>query len=261
MEKKHFVNKHPSLGIFIFYQEPDPTYWHAVQSFFCFSMELKQKQLFKYSIMDYKPHTGYFDMMTLILDDIHARGDYTFHNLLIYVDNSQLLETDYHKNELWYQLFDNYKVFHILFIYKDFVEFEKELFSFKLTCQEDNLKIEHSNLNSFMKNRLIVLDNLNIEELCLLILNCSKKTNMVDFLPQWLEVSNESIVNMRTNFIPTNDIFMFYNYKYYDTDVIVHPHCIFPLFINQMTTTFLETTYRQLKLRQKKKIMKAIYKC
>jgi hypothetical protein len=258
MEKKHCGNKHPSLGIFIFYQEPEATYWNAVQSFFSFSMGIKPKQLCKYSIMDYKPHTGYFDMMTLILDDIHARGIYTFHNLIIYVDNSHLLETDYHKNELWYRLFDNYNVFHLLFIYKDFVEFETELFSFKLSCQRDNLKIEHSYQNSFMKNRLIVLDNLNIEEFCLLILKCSKRTNMVDFLPQWVEVSNEPIVNMRTNFIPTNDTVMFYNY--YDTDVDVHPECIFPLCISRMTSKFLETVYRELKLSQKRKILKAIYK-
>jgi hypothetical protein len=263
MEKKHLQKQHPSMGIFIFYQEPDAVYWNAVQSFFSFAMGLKKAQILKYSVMDYEPNSGYFDMMTLILDEIHAKGVYTFHSMFIYVDNSHLLETDYHKNDLWYRLFDNYTVHHLLFIYKDVVAYENEMFAFKLTCHETNLQIEQNPINSFMRNRVIVLDDMNLEDFCLLILNSahhSRKTGLLDFLPQWLEISNADNVLMRTNFIPTNDTWVFQNYKT-NMQLDIHSNCVVPIFISQMTIQFLETLYRQLKVCQKKKILKAINKC
>ena len=261
MEKKHLSKNPPSIGIFIFYQEPEASFWNAVQSFLCFALGIKQKHIFKYSIMDYEPNSGYFDMMSLILDEIQAQDIYTFHNMLVYVDNSHLLETDYHKNELWYRLFDNYNVQHLLFMYKSAVEFEKELFAFKLTCKDDNLQIEQCPINSFMRNRLILLDNICIEDFCLLILNNVKKINLMDFLPQWLEISRGDHVSMRTNFIPMNDMWMFHNYKYINNQIAIHSNCVVPIFISKMTTQFLETMYRQLKLCQNKKILKTIYKC
>ena len=120
MENKQLQkNASQILGIFIFYQEPDVRYWSALQSFLHFSLGLKYEDMFKYSVSDYIEELGYIDIMSLILDDLSSRGNARYHNIIIYVENSILLATDYHKDVLWYRLFDIYQIEYLVFIYKE----------------------------------------------------------------------------------------------------------------------------------------------
>ena len=255
MESKQLEkNTSQLLGIFIFYQEPDVKYWSAIQSFLHFSLGLKYRDMFKYSISDYNEELGYLDIMSLILDDISNRGNVKYHNILVYVENSMLLSTDYHKDVVWYRLFDIYQVEYIVFIYKEYLVFDKVLFPFKVSCTNENLKIEEANIDSILINKMIVLDNLNIEEFCHSIWECTYNTKLIDFMVERYSL-DEEITELYTNFIPTNDIKLFLNYKYSMRNRIIDKCTIIPIYVSILGTKLLDKLYRELKKCQKAQLI------
>ena len=258
MENKQLQkNASQILGIFIFYQEPDVRYWSALQSFLHFSLGLKYEDMFKYSVSDYIEELGYIDIMSLILDDLSSRGNARYHNIIIYVENSILLATDYHKDVLWYRLFDIYQIEYLVFIYKEYLVFDKTLFPFKVSCTNENLKIEEANIDSFLINKVIVLDNLNIEEFCHSILECSFKTKLIDFMIERYSI-DEEITELYTNFVPTNDVKLFYNYKFSALKSKIDKNTIVPIYVSNLATKLLDILYRELKNSQKAQLIKRL---
>ena len=258
MENETLTNK-PSqlLGIFIFYQEPDKSYWNTLRSFLNLSLGLKYNDIFKYSISDYRQEIGYLDIISLILDDMGRKKQTVYHNIIVYVENSILLSTDYHKDLFWYRLYDIFSVEYIVYIYKEQLEFDLLLFPYRVLCLNQNLKIDQSNIVQPLVNKVIILDNLNIEEFCSSIINCSDKTRLLDYLINRYEIDDE-LTELYTNFKPTNEIKLFNNLKFISHTKPVDSSIIIPIFVNNLSLKLLEIIYSELKKLQKKRLLNSI---
>jgi hypothetical protein len=245
------------LGIFIFYQDPDKSYWNTLRSFLNLSLGLKYNDIFKYSISDYRQDIGYLDIISLILDDMGRKKQTVYHNIIVYVENSILLSTNYHRDMFWYRLFDIFSVEYIVYIYKEQLEFDLLLFPYRVLCLNQNLMIDHTNIVQQLVNKVIILDNLNIEEFCSAIINCTDKTRLFDYLVNRY-VIDDKLTELYTNFKPTNEIELFNNLKYISGTEPMDRSIIIPIFVNNLSLKLLEIIYRELKKLQKKRLLNSI---
>ena len=240
MEKKQIHKSTQSLGIFIFYQEPDLEYWHTLQSFLCVSLRLKQSDIFKYSVSNYIKDLGYIDIITLISDDIGRIGKYTFHNIIIYVENSMLLASNYYNDLYWYNMFDNYTVNYLIFIYNEHVKLNEVLFPFKLSFSNGNIRIDNYLIDTkVIHTNTVILNHFNIEHFCLSVLESVNNTKLIDFMVEQYLIENHSI-EMFTNFIPTNDIHLFYNCK---SNSLIDLQHIIPIYISKFSLKLLDEMF------------------
>jgi hypothetical protein len=240
MEKKQINKSTPSLGIFIFYQDPDLEYWNTLQSFLCLSLCLKKSNIFKYSVSNYREEIGYIDIITLISDDIRRIGKHTFHNIIIYVENSMLLASNYYNDVYWYNMFDNYTVNYLVFIYNEPVKLNELLFPFKLSFSNDNIRIDNYLLDTAVIHKnTVILNHFNIEHFCLSVLESIHNTKLIDFMVEQYVIQNHSI-EMFTNFIPTNDIHLFYNYNSNSPIDLKH---IIPIYISKFSLKLLDDMF------------------
>jgi hypothetical protein len=240
MEKKQINESTPSLGIFIFYQEPDVEYWNTLQSFLCLSLDLKRTNIFKYSVSNYREELGYIDIITLISDDISRIGKYTFHNIIIYVENSMLLASNYYNDLYWYNMFDNYTVNYLIFIYNEPVKLNELLFPFKLSFTNGNIRIDNYLIDTVVIHKnTVILNHFNIEYFCLSILESINNTKLIDFMVEQYVIDNHSI-EMFTNFIPTNDIYLFYNNNSKSPTSLQY---IIPIYISKFSLKLLDDMF------------------
>ena len=246
MEKKQINESTQSLGIFIFYQEPNLEYWDALQSFLYFSLGLNQRNMFKYSVSDYREDLGYIDIIALITDDIRKIGKYSFHNIIIYVENNTLLASNYYNELYWYNMFDNYSINYVVFIYNEFVEFDEVLFPFKLKCKHNNIKIENTILDNVVTHKnMVILNKFNIDHFCLAILECARDIKLLDFIVEQYICDNVNI-EMYTNFVPTNDIILFHNYRFSGLTLPIETNHIIPIYISKCSLKLLETMFHKI---------------
>jgi len=258
MEKK-LSSKKPThiLGIFIFYQEPEISYWNTLKCFLNLSIGLKYTDIYKYSILNYREELGYLDIISLILEDMSYIKQTTYHNIIVYVENSILLATNYHKDIFWYRMFDIFDVNYIIYMYKEELDFEPSLFRYKVSCHKDNLKIDEIFIDYSLKNQVVILDNINIEEFCKSILNCNNNIKLLDYLVN--RYSNEDeISELFTNFIPTNDIHLLSYYNGLDSHFKIDKSVILPIFITNISLKLLDILYYELKSLQKKRLLNSM---
>jgi hypothetical protein len=258
MEKK-LVSKKPShlLGIFIFYHEPEKSYWNTLKCFLNLSIGLKYTDIYKYSILNYKEDSGYIDIISLLLDDMRRIKQTKYHNIIIYVENSILLATNYHKDIFWYKIFDIFDVEYVIYLYKEQLDFDPSLFRYNVSCHNQNLKIDVSKLDDSLKNQFVILDNINIEEFCKSIINCKNKTGLLDYIIERYSIEDQ-LTELYTNFTPTNDINLFRNITLVENSNKIDKSTIVPIFVNSISFKLLNILYAELKSLQKKRLMNSL---
>jgi len=258
MENKLILKKHTHmLGIFIFYQEPEESYWNTLKCFLNISIGLKYNDIYKYSILNYREDLGYLDIISLILEDMSHIHQIKYHNIIVYVENSILLATNYHKDIFWYRMFDIFEVEYIIYLYKEQLDNDPTLFGYRASCYNENLKIDMTNMNISLKNQVVLLDNINIEEFCYSILNCSNKVKLLDYLVERYTIDKECS-ELITNFTPTNEINLFSNLNVLGYHNKIDTSIIIPIFVTNISKKLLDILYSELKSLQKKRLLNSV---
>jgi hypothetical protein len=258
MEKNLVSSRHSQvLGIFIFYQEPEKSYWNTLKCFLNLSLGLKSTDIYKYSILNYREDLGYLDIISLILEDISKIKQTTYHNIIIYIENSILLATNYHKDIFWYRIFDIFDVEYIIYLYKEQLDFDPFLFQYRISCHNENLKIDDTKLDHSLKNQLIILDNINIEEFCNCILNCTFKIRLLDYIVERYTLDEQLTISY-TNFVPTNEIYLLNNFYLLGINNKIDKSTIIPIFVSNVSFKLLHILYSELKSLQKKRLLNCL---
>ena len=254
------ISKKPThlLGIFIFYQEPDQSYWNTLKCFLNLSIGLKYSDIYKYSILNYREDLGYLDIISLILEDMSCIKQTKYHNIIVYVENSILLATNYHKDIFWYRMFDIFEVEYVIYLYKEQLDFDSFLFQYRASCHDENLEIDITNMDFLLKNKVVILDNLNIEEFCNSILNCNYNTKLLDYLVERYSIEQEH-TELYTNFKPTNEVKIFSNLNLLRFHTKIDKSIIIPIFISNISYKLLDILYLELKKLQKKRLLNSLF--
>ena len=141
-------------------------------------------------------------------------------------------------------------------MYKEQLDFDPFLFEYRVSCHNQNLKIDHMNIDNSFKNQVIILDNLNIEEFCKSIMNCNEKMNLLNYIIERYSLDDQ-FTELYTNLIPTNEIKIFSNFNLLDYNKI-DKLTIIPIFVSNISFKLLNILYLELKSLQKKRLLNSL---
>jgi hypothetical protein len=152
-----------------------------------------------------------------------------------------LLASNYYNDLGWYNMFDNYNVNYLVFIYNELVKLNEVLLPFKLSFSNGNIRIDNYLIDTkVIHTKTVILNHFNIEHFCLSVLESINNTKLIDFMVEQYVIENHSI-EMFSNFIPTNDILLFYN-----SNLPIDLQFIIPIYISKSSLKVLDDIFCKL---------------